>query len=153
LARPERFELPTTWFVARYSIQLSYGRFEDAGFCGFAPALSTRLSLSGRPVVPAPPRANHRLAPPDTGPMRQPESAMSWLDKIPLGVLALLALLLGLAPFVPEPHLWEKLKMLAAGTLSRPIDIFDLLLHAGPVVALVLKLARMAAQRGTAGKA
>ena len=26
LARPERFELPTLWFVARYSIQLSYGR-------------------------------------------------------------------------------------------------------------------------------
>ena len=25
-ARPERFELPTTWFEARYSIQLSYGR-------------------------------------------------------------------------------------------------------------------------------
>ena len=24
-ARPERFELPTAWFVARYSIQLSYG--------------------------------------------------------------------------------------------------------------------------------
>ena len=28
MARPERFELPTTWFVARYSIQLSYGRVE-----------------------------------------------------------------------------------------------------------------------------
>jgi hypothetical protein len=26
LARPERLELPTTWFEARYSIQLSYGR-------------------------------------------------------------------------------------------------------------------------------
>ena len=26
MARPERFELPTAWFVARYSIQLSYGR-------------------------------------------------------------------------------------------------------------------------------
>ena len=26
LARPERFELPTPWFVAKYSIQLSYGR-------------------------------------------------------------------------------------------------------------------------------
>ena len=26
LARPERVELPTAWFVARYSIQLSYGR-------------------------------------------------------------------------------------------------------------------------------
>ena len=26
MARPERFELPTPWFVARYSIRLSYGR-------------------------------------------------------------------------------------------------------------------------------
>ncbi len=26
MARPERLELPTTWFEARYSIQLSYGR-------------------------------------------------------------------------------------------------------------------------------
>ena len=28
MARPERFELPTTWFEARYSIQLSYGRMD-----------------------------------------------------------------------------------------------------------------------------
>ena len=26
MARPDRFERPTAWFVARYSIQLSYGR-------------------------------------------------------------------------------------------------------------------------------
>ena len=29
LVRPERFELPTAWFVARYSIQLSYGRIRN----------------------------------------------------------------------------------------------------------------------------
>ena len=62
-------------------------------------------------------------------------------------ILLPVALLLALAPFVPEPHLWEKLKMLFAGTLSRPIDIFDLALHGGPLVLLVLKLIRMRSQR------
>ena len=48
---------------------------------------------------------------------------------------------------MPEPHLWEKLKMLAEGTLSRPIDIFDLLMHALPWVLLVAKLGRMGLRR------
>ena len=30
MVRPERFELPTAWFVARFSIQLSYGRTKPA---------------------------------------------------------------------------------------------------------------------------
>ncbi len=33
MARPERFELPTNWFEANYSIQLSYGRILKAGHC------------------------------------------------------------------------------------------------------------------------
>ncbi|MEJ1421946.1 MAG: RND transporter, partial [Candidatus Sedimenticola sp. (ex Thyasira tokunagai)] len=45
--------------------------------------------------------------------------------------------------FVPEPHLWEKLKMLSAGTLVKPLDIFDLLMHGSPFVVLILKLLRM----------
>ncbi|MCW9013891.1 MAG: RND transporter [Gammaproteobacteria bacterium] len=68
---------------------------------------------------------------------------MRWLDRIPFSTLLIIALLLGLAPFVPEPHLWQKLKMLAAGTLSKPVDIFDLLMHATPVLLLLLKLARL----------
>lgn len=69
---------------------------------------------------------------------------MSQLDQIPLLPLILAALGLGLAPFFPEPHIWEKLKMLAAGTLVRPIDIFDLLLHAVPWIVLLAKVLRMA---------
>lgn len=68
---------------------------------------------------------------------------MKWLDKIPLGPLVILGLALGLAPFFPEPHLWQKLKMLADGTLTRPIDIFDLFLHAAGPLLLVIKIVRM----------
>ena len=35
MARPKRFELLTFWFVARYSIQLSYGRIVLAGAVRF----------------------------------------------------------------------------------------------------------------------
>lgn len=69
---------------------------------------------------------------------------MKWLDKIPLSTLVVISLLLGLAPFAPEPHVWEKLKMLADGTLSKPIDIFDLFMHGTPWVLLSLKLLRLA---------
>ena len=62
------------------------------------------------------------------------------LDRLPLSILLILCLTLGLAPFVPEPHVWEKLRMLASGTLSRPIDILDLLMHAAPWLLLLLKV-------------
>jgi len=71
----------------------------------------------------------------------------NWLDHLPLGLLLVIALTLGLAPFLPEPHVWEKLKMLAAGELVRPVDIFDLLLHGTPWLLLLAKLARLAAVR------
>jgi hypothetical protein len=51
-----------------------------------------------------------------------------------------LCLTLGLAPFTPEPHLWEKLKMLASGELTELLDIFDLLLHGAPWLLLIIKL-------------
>jgi hypothetical protein len=72
---------------------------------------------------------------------------MKWLDRIPYSVLLPLAAFLTFAPFVPEPHLWEKLRMLFAGTLVKPIDIFDLFLHGTPLVVLILKLLRDAARR------
>ena len=68
---------------------------------------------------------------------------MKWLDGIPLWLIVLVAVYMLLAPFVPEPHLWQKLKMLFVGELARPIDIFDLLWHAAPVALLGLKLVRL----------
>ena len=68
---------------------------------------------------------------------------MKWLDSIPMPHLAVIAIVLGLAPFSPEPHLLEKSRMLLQGTLSRPIDIFDLLLHGTPLVLLIVKVMRM----------
>lgn len=59
--------------------------------------------------------------------------------KVDYSVLIIFAVLLGLAPFSPEPHIVEKLRMLSEGTLRRPIDIFDLFFHLAPVLAIILK--------------
>ncbi len=59
---------------------------------------------------------------------------------MPLSILIVLSLTLGLAPFVPEPHVWEKLRMLAAGALTELVDILDLLLHGTPWLLLIFKL-------------
>ncbi len=67
---------------------------------------------------------------------------MKLLDKIPLGPLILAAIFMSLAPFKPQPHLWEKLNMLFAGTLSRPEDNFDLFWHSFLIILVVIKLVR-----------
>jgi len=70
--------------------------------------------------------------------------AVRWIDRLPLWLFAVLALTLGLAPFGSVPHIWEKLQLLAAGELSKAIDIFDLVLHATPWALLLIKLYRQA---------
>lgn len=62
------------------------------------------------------------------------------IDSVPLPFFIVLSLFLGLAPFFPEPHLLEKIRMLQNGELSKLIDVFDLLLHATPWVLLTIKL-------------
>lgn len=64
---------------------------------------------------------------------------MKWLDHLPWSGLIIAALLLGTAPFGAQPHLFEKVGMLMSGTLSKPIDIFDLLMHGAPVILMVVK--------------
>ena len=73
---------------------------------------------------------------------------MAFLDKIPLVFLIVGAFFLGLAPFFPEPHLFEMLRMLFNGVLTKPVDIFDLLMHASLPVLLIAKLVRIALSNG-----
>ena len=64
---------------------------------------------------------------------------LKFIRGIPYSFLLPAALLLGLSPFVPEPHLVEKIRLLVKGQLIRPLDVFDLLMHAAPLILLLLK--------------
>ncbi len=70
MVRPERFELPTLWFVARYSIQLSYGRTRKnwlllrLSSCPFPPLLEEREGFEpSMEFYPHTPLAGERLRP------------------------------------------------------------------------------------------
>jgi hypothetical protein len=69
-------------------------------------------------------------------------TTLAFLDKIPYSILIILAVFMLLAPFKPMPHILEKLIMLKNGTLTKPIDIFDLFYHLVPTVILALKVYR-----------
>lgn len=72
---------------------------------------------------------------------------MKFIDRIPLTLLIVLAIFMLGAPFVPEPHLVEKMRMLAAGSLSKPLDIFDVFWHLLPAILLLLKVARAGSRK------
>lgn len=52
-----------------------------------------------------------------------------------------LALTLGLAPFLPEPHILGKIRWLAGGGKGmQPMDYFDVLLHGFPWIYLAVMI-------------
>lgn len=63
-----------------------------------------------------------------------------FLDSLSIWILLAGSLTLGLAPFFPEPHLLQKLGMLFDGSLTKPIDIFDLVMHAAFPALLIAKV-------------
>ncbi len=67
---------------------------------------------------------------------------LSLLERLPWIWLLLLAAWMAIAPITPEPHLVEKLRLLVHGALVRPLDIFDLVMHATPLLLVALKLWR-----------
>ena len=63
-----------------------------------------------------------------------------FLDKLPWPIIAVLCIAPGLAPFAPEPHIAEKIRMLINGDLKKVIDIFDLIFHSLPFILLFVKI-------------
>lgn len=53
-----------------------------------------------------------------------------------------IVLFLGFAPFYPQPHIVEKIRMLLDGTLKKPIDVFDLVWHVWPFLLLAYRILR-----------
>jgi hypothetical protein len=53
-------------------------------------------------------------------------------------LLILLCLILGLAPFYPEPHIWGKIKWIAGGAIGMQFqDWFDVVFHGFPFLLLI----------------
>lgn len=75
-----------------------------------------------------------------------PQTVKSYLHGIPWGLAVFLCLTLGLAPYRP-PHLVEKLRMLGEGSLTQPLDWFDLCLHGSPWLLLLAKAAQFRRKR------
>lgn len=67
---------------------------------------------------------------------------LTYLDNMEYPILVIGALLMLAAPFVPMPHVIEKLIMLKDGQLTKPLDIFDLFFHLVPTILLVIKIVR-----------
>lgn len=67
---------------------------------------------------------------------------VNWIEKTPLWLFAFAAIAFALVP-IGQSHLVEKWTMLFNGTLRRPLDWFDLVMHTTPAVLLILKLVVM----------
>lgn len=67
--------------------------------------------------------------------------------------VGMLCLLLGLAPFFPEPHLWGKIRWVAGGALGMgAMDWLDLLWHGAPWI-LLIRLGVLSVQKRRKNKA
>ena len=69
------------------------------------------------------------------------ESSKSLLDN---GALILMAIItLGMAPYVPEPHIWGKVKwLLGGGEGMSSADYFDAIMHGTPWILGIIYLIR-----------
>lgn len=75
---------------------------------------------------------------------------MNVLDRVPYALIIAIAVIMAIVP-PGQSHLLEKTRMLLSGTLKRPLDWFDLVLHGAPMLLLLVKAAGDLARRGGNG--
>ena len=75
---------------------------------------------------------------------------MRFIREFPFSILIITTVLMLGAPFGPEPHLVEKARMAMNGTLTRPIDLFDVVWHLLPAALLVWKTVLWRRERAAA---
>ena len=71
---------------------------------------------------------------------------MSWLENIPLWLIAVAAIAFAVVP-LGESHFLQKWLMLFSGTLRLPLDWLDLVMHTAPLILLLAKIAIMLRKR------
>ena len=66
---------------------------------------------------------------------------LKFIDNFPFSTLIIMTVMLAILPYPMQemPHSLEKLQMLFAGQLTKPLDIFDLVMHTGLILVLVIK--------------
>lgn len=74
---------------------------------------------------------------------------MQFIDRLPFSLLIVMTVFMLAAPFVPEPHLVEKMRMLVDGRLTQSLDIFDVFWHLLPAILLMVKIARRQSKKSS----
>ena len=66
---------------------------------------------------------------------------MKFIDNFSFPTLIFMATILAIVPYPMQeiPHSLEKIQMLFAGQLTKPLDIFDLIMHTGLIFVLLIK--------------
>lgn len=64
------------------------------------------------------------------------------IDSLPFGPVIFLGTFFALMPIFPEPHLWQKAMMIKDGAPLAGIDWFDICLHGGSGLLVIVKLFR-----------
>jgi len=70
---------------------------------------------------------------------------MKFIDNFSFPTLIMMATLLAIVPYPMQemPHSLEKIQMLFSGQLTKPLDIFDLIMHTGLIFVLFIKSYRL----------